>query len=349
MIIQSNSLGNQQILGFNSFLIYGPNIGKVDDLLQKIIQILKTNWDKQLSLIHFNSEIENKNKDFIDEQLNSEDLFGNKKAIICSFETIGVLSKKLNFNKLKESKFVKLIIRTGEIEKKNTARQLFEKSEHSLCIPCYEDNEVEKKAIFFDMLNKASISIPDEMSSSLDFKEFKERNILRQNAEKIICYILGGKKKLEENFKYILNEFSAFSMDELIYSVFSGNINSFEKSYQSVCNQGKNQITILNAFSRHAQKLKLYLSYYNKNKNVELSLRKLYPPIFFKQKDEFIYHTKIWEIKDLEVISNNLFDAEIQIKSGSFRHSLIDKKIFLNIVMTASQKRKTLNYKIIRS
>ena len=138
-------------------------------------------------------------------------------------------------------------------------------------------------------------------------------------------------------------------MDELIYSVFSGNINSFEKSYQSVCNQGKNQITILNAFSRHAQKLKLYLSYYNKNKNVELSLRKLYPPIFFKQKDEFIYHTKIWEIKDLEVISNNLFDAEIQIKSGSFRHSLIDKKIFLNIVMTASQKRKTLNYKIIRS
>lgn len=342
MIIQSNSLGNEQILRFNSFLIYGPNIGKVDDIIKKITRILKNDWDKQLSLIHFNSEIENKNKDFIDEQLNSEDLFGNKKAIICSFETIGVLSKKLNFKKLKESKFVKLIIRTGAIEKKNVARQLFEKSENSLCIPCYEDNEIEKKTIFLNMLNKASINIPDEIFSSLDFREFKERNILRQNAEKIICHILGGKKKLGENFKFIINEFSAFSMDELIYSVFSGNINFFEKSYQSIFNQGKNQITILNAFSRHAQKLKLYLSYYNKNKNVEFSLRKLYPPIFFKQKDEFIFHTKIWEIKDLELISNDLFNTEIQIKSSSFRHSLIDKKIFLKIAMTASQKRKNL-------
>ena len=344
MIIQSHSLANEQILSFNLFLLYGPNVGKVDDMLQKIIRILKTDWHKELSLIHFNSEIENKNKDFIDEQLNSEDLFGNKKAIICSFETIGLLSKKLNFNKLKESKFVKLIIRTGEIEKKNLARQLFEKSEHSLSIPCYEDSEKEKKKIFFDMLNKANINIPDEISTSLDFREFKERNILRQNAEKIICHTLGGKKELEGNFKYAINEFSAFSMDELIYSVFSGNINSFEKSYQSISNQGNNQITILNAFSRHAQKLKLYLSHYNKNKNVELSLRKLYPPIFFKQKDEFIFHTKIWEIKDLEVISNDLFDTEIKIKLGSFRHSLIDKNIFLNIAITASQKRK--NFKL---
>ena len=142
MIIQSNSLRIDQILKFNSFLIYGPNIGKVDDILRKIVGILKTDWNKELSLIHFNSEIENKNKDFIDEQL-------NKKVIICSFESIGALSKKLNFDKLKESKFAKLILRTGEIEKKNVARQLFEKSQYSLCIPCYEDNEIEKKKNLF--------------------------------------------------------------------------------------------------------------------------------------------------------------------------------------------------------
>ena len=155
MIIQSNSLRIDQILKFNSFLIYGPNIGKVDDILRKIVGILKTDWNKELSLIHFNSEIENKNKDFIDEQLNSEDLFGGKKVIICSFESIGVLSKKLNFDKLKESKFAKLILRTGEIEKKkNVARQLFEKSQYSLCIPCYEDNEIEKKKSFLIYLIK---------------------------------------------------------------------------------------------------------------------------------------------------------------------------------------------------
>ena len=89
------------------------------------------------------------------------------------------------------------------------------------------------------------INIPDSISSTINFKEFKERNILRQNAEKIICHILGSKKKPEGNLNYIIKEFSAFSMDELIYSVFSGKINFFEKSYQSLCNQGKNQITIL--------------------------------------------------------------------------------------------------------
>ena len=65
-----------------------------------------------------------------------------------------MLSKKLNFDKLKESKFAKLILRTGEIEKKNVARQLFEKSQYSLCIPCYEDNEIEKKKSFLIYLIK---------------------------------------------------------------------------------------------------------------------------------------------------------------------------------------------------
>ena len=51
MIIQSNSLRIDQILKFNSFLIYGPNIGKVDDILRKIVGILKTDWNKELSLI----------------------------------------------------------------------------------------------------------------------------------------------------------------------------------------------------------------------------------------------------------------------------------------------------------
>ena len=105
-----------------------------------------------------------------------------------------------------------------------------------------------------------------------------------------------------------------------------------------------NQITILNAFSRHVQKLKLYLSYYSENKNVEISMKKLYPPIFFKQKKEFLFHTKIWEIKDLEVISKDLLEAEIQIKSGPYRHPLIDKKIFLKIAMTASKKRKNFKF-----
>ena len=54
MIIQSNSLRIDQILKFNSFLIYGPNIGKVDDILRKIVGILKTDWNKELGDKFFN-------------------------------------------------------------------------------------------------------------------------------------------------------------------------------------------------------------------------------------------------------------------------------------------------------
>ena len=72
-------------------------------------------------------------------------------------------------------------------------------------------------------------------------------------------------------------------------------------------------------------------------------MKKLYPPIFFKQKKkEFLFHTKIWEIKDLEVISKDLLEAEIQIKSGSYRHSLIDKKIFFKDCNDCIKKRKKL-------
>ena len=52
MIIQSNCLRIDQILKFNSFLIYGPNIGKVDDILRKIVGILKTDWNTEADIVY---------------------------------------------------------------------------------------------------------------------------------------------------------------------------------------------------------------------------------------------------------------------------------------------------------
>ena len=63
----------------------------------------------------------------------------------------------------------------------------------------------------------------------------------------------------------------------------------------------------------------------NTEKNIEKTINKLNPPIFWKDKPTIVTQSKIWNKKKLNKAMNITYNIELKIKSNS----IVDKKIML--------------------
>ena len=63
----------------------------------------------------------------------------------------------------------------------------------------------------------------------------------------------------------------------------------------------------------------------DKNKNLEIAINNLKPPIFWKEKDAFIQQAKKWDIIKLRKVLEKTYSVEKEIKSNS----IINKKVLM--------------------
>lgn len=339
MIIKPNLINKALISNTSSFLVFGPNSGKVDDICTQITDFLKKDTEGKLLKLNFSGEQENSDANFIEKEFHSDDLFGTKKIILCPVDANQSMLKKINFDKLPQSANTKLILKGGEIEKKNFLRKTFETGKGLVSLGCYEDSELEKISIFNNLLMNEGIELLNEIQADINFKGDSDRNAIKQKAEKIICFLKGGADNSSlVNLSSILSDFSIVTIEDLVFSVFSGKLHEFEKYYNMVKEQGKNQVSILNYFSRHVQKLILFKNSYSSNKNINQSLRKVVPPVFFKKREEFLFQTKIWKLKKLENIITDFLEIELNLKSKSVRiNNSLDKFALLKVCKHAAE------------
>ena len=93
-------------------------------------------------------------------------------------------------------------------------------------------------------------------------------------------------------------------------------------------------IFYLNSINQRLGKL---LEINNNKSNVEKAINDLRPPIFWKDKPNFISQAKVWNQKKINTIMKNTYDIEIKIKSNSSinKHVLI-KKLLVDICELAN-------------
>ena len=120
----------------NAFLFYGPNIGKVEEICKYLLDCIQSNDSRFDSVIKCNEEIITQNKDFITNNMSSDDLFGNKKIIICNLSNTKNFTNHIKNLSVNNFKHTKLLVKCGELEKKNLTRKIFDKDANFVSIAC---------------------------------------------------------------------------------------------------------------------------------------------------------------------------------------------------------------------
>tara|TARA_B110000971_G_C19931968_1_gene464422 strand:- start:121 stop:1113 length:993 start_codon:yes stop_codon:yes gene_type:complete len=308
-------------------LFYGENIGLKDNFKQQ----LKENNHKS-EIIIFNQEELLKNSDIFYNEINNKSLFENLKIYFLN----NINDKILELVKEVEAKIdtQKIYLFADVLDKRSKLRNYLEKSENGGVVACYPDNEVsikkiiQKKLIGFSGLTTQNINMIVD-NSNLD------RIKLNNELNKITTYfdnkIINNQKleilldiKINDNFNTLKDE--ALMGNKLkTNKLLSDTIIETEKNifYLSLINQRLNKLSEVSIVSQ--------------NSNLDDTVNGMKPPIFWKDKPNFIIQAKKWNSKKIQSILNKTYKLEIEFKSNAVvNKNILMKKLLVDICELAN-------------
>ena len=289
------------------FLFFGENLGYKIDIQKK----LRTNF-KEYEVIKFIQDEILKNESVLLNEINNVSLFNTKKMFVIDqvsdklINIIEEVSKKINNNKL--------FLFAEILDKKSKIRNHFEKSKDCAAIACYADNEITIKKIIMEKL-KGYQGLNANIINLLVDNSGLDRIKLNNEIEKICLYFKNKTIELKQ-LEVLLNTKYNDDFNVLKDTVLIGDKIKTNKLLSETVIDNEKNIYIVNVINQRLKKL-LEAKRLTVNNDVNSALEKIRPPIFWKDKENFLKQIKKWDEKKIKKILSKTYDLEVSIKSNS--------------------------------
>ena len=308
------------------FLFYGENQGLKKELKKKI----EDTYDKA-ELTNFTQEDLTKNEKIFYEQFLNISLFSNLKIFFIDNVSDKILEIIQDLENKSDNQ--KIYLFAGILDKKSKLRNYFEKSKEMIIVPCYNDNEITIRSKIAERLkdyqgvNHQSINVIIN-STGLD------RMRVSNELDKIENYFLDKNIQKKDLFS-LLNQSENESFDTLKNAAISGKNDKTNKLLSETIIENDKIIFYLSSINFRLNKLNEILSF--KDSNIEEAIEVLKPPIFWKDKPEFIEQAKKWNTEKLQRMLNETFNLEIKLKSDvNLNKNILLKNLLVEICNTAN-------------
>ncbi len=313
----------KNVLNYKFILIYGENIGLKEDLKNKIIKL-----DDKSEIINLYQEDLIKNKDIILDEVKNISLFTQKKIIIVNQVTEKILSSLEDLIERQEN--VRILLVGDLLEKKSKLRNFFEKKTNLAVIPCYSDNEITLKKIILQELQGFKNLNSNIINMILTYSNL-DRKKITNNLEKIKLFY--EKKVLtEDSLDILLNSDRNEIFENIRDAALNGDKVGLNKLLSNFNFANEDTYLYLNMINFRLIKL---LDIYKQNvddQGFEITISKIKPPIFWKDKPIIIKLLKKWDKQRVIGALKYLGNTEKKIKNNSALNSLtIVKNSITNI------------------
>ena len=132
--------------------------------------------------------------------------------------------------KIKKTSFAYLIVKCVQLKKTSVLRTFFEKSKENFAVPCYEENETDKKNMIRHFFSSAKLNISTDEINILSSLLSNERLEIKNELNKLIIFIKNSKNKVNDSFN-IISENISENISHLIFSLASKDKTSFLKNF----------------------------------------------------------------------------------------------------------------------
>ena len=315
------------VLDKKFFLFFGENLGLKNDLKNKI----KLS-NKEVEMLHFNQDEIIKNDNIIFNEINNISLFEKEKIIFIEqvddkiLEIIKEICEKFNDQKI--------YLFSNILEKKSKIRSYFEKSDKCGAVACYADNEIGIRKIILNKLKGYSGLSPQIINLIIENSNL-DRIKLNNELEKIVTYFQN--KKIEyEKLEILLDIKINDNFNNLKDEALIGNKLRTNKLLSDTIIDSEKSIFYLTLINQRLNKLKDAINF-SKETNLEDAISKIKPPVFWKDKLNFMLQTKKWNTKKIKKILNKTYYLEIEIKSNStINKNILIKKLIVDVCLLAN-------------
>ena len=311
MIIKRFELNRNKINKFDFFLLYGKNEGLQNEIID--LHLIK---DFDGEIIKYDESEFLKSKEIIISELLNKSLFESKKILLISRVTEKILNSIYEITE-KDVTDLKIILKSGILEKKSKLRNFFEKEKNLAVIPFYEDDYKSLSFIVNDFMTKNKIKLSRESINLLVTRASGDRENLKTELNKILNYSYSNNKIRFEHVQKLTNLSENFAVGELADSYLSKNIKNVSKILNENNYSDEECILILRTILSKSKRLLTIIEKYNETEDMEDTLSKIKPPIFWKEKENVKTQIFRWKIKDLKRNIYKISEIEHLVKSNS--------------------------------
>ncbi len=303
----------------NIALFFGVNLGLKNDF-KKLIK----NANKNSEIIILNQDDVLKNSNLIYNEIRNGSLFTEKKIFFVDDATDKLLTTIEDIENLVSDQ--KIYLFSDILEKKSKLRNFIEKSNKSSAIACYEDNDITLKNIVQIKLRGFTGLTPKNINLIVENCNL-DRAKLNNELEKILIFFDNKNINLEK-LEILLNLKTNEDFNKLKDAALLGRKNETNKLLSDTLIDPDKNIFYLNIINQRLLRL-LEISD-TQNNEIESKVNSLKPPIFWKDKTNFISQAKKWQGEKINKMLKKTYGIERLIKSNS----LINKNILIkNLVI----------------
>ena len=311
MILKSFEIEKIKITDRKFFLFYGENQGHKNQIIE---EKFKKEFKETIYSYEETEILSDKNSFF--NNILSKSFFDNEKLIIINRATdkIKDILEELLEKKIKD---LVIILNANTLEKKSKIRSLFEKSKDAICVPFYEDNSQTLASIVNDYFRTKKIPISQQAINLIVQRARGDRQNIKNELNKITNFI-GKKNKIEmQDLLRLTNLAENYNVSELIDCCLSKN----KKRTVNILNENnyslEDCILIIRTFLIKAKRLTKLIKVQEETKNLELTISKFKPPIFWKEKEIVKQQIKSWTHKESKSLIYQINEVELLIKKYS--------------------------------
>ena len=309
MILKSFELKNK-LNEYNIFLLYGKNDGK-----SEIIEKYFTNGFDGAVIKYDEDEFINSYETIILDILNRS-LFDNKKIYVIS-RTSDKIIKHIDELLIRSLKDIKIVLKSGVLEKRSKLRNFFERGKELAIIPFYEDDTKNLTEIIYEFLKKNNIKLSRETINLLTERANGNRESLKNELEKILNYSYTNKNINHESVQKLSNLSENYNVSELADHFLAKNIKNVTKILNENNYSDEDCILILRTILSKSKRLLNIIENNEKVKNVDTAISTAKPPIFWKDKEIVKKQVNTWDLEELKKKIYQINEIEILIKTNT--------------------------------
>ncbi len=309
---------NIDVLDKNLNLFYGENLGLINEFKDKIKKISAKN-----KVLIFDQDEILKNQNLLMTEITNFSLFEENKIFFINQVNDKFMALVEEIIPLMKKQ--KIYLFSDLLDKKSKLRSYFEKSNKCSIVACYEDNEITLKNIInnkltgFDGLSAQNINLIVE---NVQMNRLKLNNEL----EKIKIFFKDRKIKTDQ-LEILLNVSTNDNFNLLKDVALIGNKIKTNKLLSDTVIETEKIIFYVNIITQRLTKIREIINI--DETGIEKKIDKIKPPIFWKDKSNYIIQSKIWTAEKIKRILSKTYELELSIKSNS----LIDKRVLMRKLM----------------
>ena len=229
-----------------------------------------------------------------------------------------------------------ILIEAGDLDARSKLRKLCEgKNEKVVALACYAEDAAARSRTVTQYLQQNNLSSARDVVQFLTEVLPVDRRAMKQEMDKLVLYMKGHEELTLEDVKAIISDAGGADIDALIQAAAGGQVKRTTRLLDYILAEQTSPVALIRAMQRHLMRLQLARYHMEQGAGAEASLKKLRPPVFWKNLRPMTQQLQRWPLERIELRLSQLTETEALLKKTGTPDQALCSQLFLNIAVRA--------------